>query len=106
MELARSYKDCVTATLPLSSSSSSHPQSTNASGATKQDLLLSKVKFHRLTDCFGSGNPISNSNEQNLICLTELAPAQQTNDGQLDLSFGPDATRVLICSTIQASRSR
>lgn len=89
LELDRTYRDCVTATLPHTSSS-----------PPTQDLLLSKVKVHKSTDCLsGETSP---GRLDDLICVTELS----RNDDSSRIRDNDDSTRVLICSTNQPSRLR
>lgn len=93
----RTYKDCVTATLPLVSN--------NTGRASRQDLLLSKVKFHKTSDCLnGSIGPLDLSS---FICLTELSGPSSlvSSDDGFD-NQETDSTRVLICSNAQESRSK
>lgn len=90
------YQDCFTATLPFYPKTKSEQQLQQSSLA-KQDLLLSKVKFNRLSDCFGD-DFVNQNEQQNLLCLTQLSNRSTTQ-------FPSDATRVLICSTKQVSRS-
>lgn len=89
-ELDRTYKDCVTATLPHTSST-----------PPTQDLLLSKVKFHNSIDCL-SGET-SSRRLDDLICVTELS---RNDEGSRIREVDDDSTRVLICSTNRLSRSR
>lgn len=83
----RTYKECVTATLPIASS-----------GSPTQDLILSKVKIHKSTGCFKG--EVRNEKLDDFICVSELF----RNDGSSQIK--DDATRVLICSTMQPARSR
>ena len=87
LELDRAYKDCVTATLPLANSA-----------PPTQDLLLSKVRVSKPSDCLKGE---SNERLDDLICVAELTSNDDSSRIRED-----DATRVLICSTVQASRSR
>lgn len=85
----RTYKECVTATLPLASSAS-----------PTQDLILSKVKIHKSAHCFVKVG-VRNENLDDFICVSEILK----NDGSSQIR-DDDSTRVLICSTIQQTRSR
>lgn len=94
------YQDCFTATLPIYSQTKPQQQQQQNSLA-KQDLLLSKVKFNKLSDCLVESDLVDANGSQNLLCLTELSSRSMKNDEQ----NSTDATRVLICSTKQVSRS-
>lgn len=85
--LDSTYKDCVSAALPLAK-------------PPTHDLILSRVQIHRTSDCFGAADKTHTDLVDNLICASEM-----TSDNYYRIKEG-DATRVLICSSNQTNQSR
>lgn len=143
LELDKTYKDCVTATLALVGANSKANNNLNAGHSApthqqqqEQDLLLNKVSLSRARDCLDdeqqrSTTKLPPSFGSNLICVQEAVGTTETQtdtetkvptttttttNGDEYLASGrrlsgingehDDTTRVLICSTVQASRLR